>query len=328
MPCYAPNLIIKSAFGNKYIGSKIMHPEYTPGQGYVDKSTGQVSEVIEVPCGQCIGCRLDHSRMWADRITLEAMQYPDGYNWWITLTYDDDHVPISDKGTQTLCKKDLQDWIKRLRRQLEYHQGHTGLRFYACGEYGTHTLRPHYHVCIFNAPLQMQGVEAQNSFGDLMYHCDMIYDTWDKGHNVVTDLTWQTAAYTARYCTKKYKGVDKDKYANAGLVPEYAVMSRRPGIAGAYCDNHAGDIYSNDSIILPAQRGKSHISTPPRYFDNRFATIDPVRLAEAKELRSQRAQMLKAARERYTDIPEELYLARAEETAKIIADNRLPRIDI
>ena len=124
-------------------------PSNVPMQSSLAKSV--VKDFIEIPCGNCIGCRIAYSKQWADRCMLES-QYHDE-NYFLTLTYDDDHVPRSgyydeETGewfdTFTLRKKDLQKFHKDLRKKL-YGSDKGEFRFFACGEYGDQTFRPHYH---------------------------------------------------------------------------------------------------------------------------------------------------------------------------------------
>ena len=104
-------------------------------------------KMVSFPCGQCIGCRLDYSRQWADRIVMESMSYP-GRSWFFTLTYSDENLPVSDLGTFTLYPRDVELFMKRLRR--EYGEG---VRFFLAGEYGDQSARPHYHACVMNLSL-------------------------------------------------------------------------------------------------------------------------------------------------------------------------------
>lgn len=113
---------------------------------------------VKIPCGKCIGCRLDYSRQWANRCMLEAQYYPPDQVWFATITYNDKYVPRvmssdPDTGKQapalTLRKRDFQLWMKRLRRHFPENK----IRFFAAGEYGSETLRPHYHAILFGLPL-------------------------------------------------------------------------------------------------------------------------------------------------------------------------------
>ena len=111
---------------------------------------------FEIPCGYCDGCRIDRSREWANRCMLELQYHDSAY--FITLTYNDDHVPVSyyadpetgeAQESLTLCKRDWQLFMKRLRKAFPDDQ----IRFYACGEYGSQTFRPHYHAIVFGLHL-------------------------------------------------------------------------------------------------------------------------------------------------------------------------------
>lgn len=155
------------------------------------------------PCGQCLPCRINKRRVWTHRMILESYMHP--YSCMVTLTYDDAHLPV---GRQ-LSKKDLQDYIKRVRYALEPRR----IRYYACGEYGARTHRPHYHIIFF-------GVH---------YEADakVLYDCWfPRGMRFhVCEANHDTIQYVAGYVTKK---ISKDLGGDA--VPEFALMSRKPGI--------------------------------------------------------------------------------------------------
>ena len=95
---------------------------------------------VQVPCGLCLECRIQHARQWADRCVLEAKNYKD--NYFVTLTYDDDFLP----NHNSLEPRDLQLFLKRLRKTFP----HTKIRFLASGEYGDSSFRPHYHLILLN----------------------------------------------------------------------------------------------------------------------------------------------------------------------------------
>lgn len=129
----------------KFLGTDVVASLRYPGK-----------EVIQLPCGQCIGCRIDRSRQWANRCMLELQYHDSAY--FVTLTYDDFHIPKAyypDPETgevhtsYTLCKRDFQLWMKRLRKKFSDDK----IRFFACGEYGGQTKRPHYHAIVFGLHL-------------------------------------------------------------------------------------------------------------------------------------------------------------------------------
>lgn len=187
---------------------------------------------IEIPCGKCIGCRLAYSRQWANRCMLEAKDHE--FNEFITLTYDEEHLPkvkgctkdgeITDVGT--LIPNDLKKFMKDLRRYYKYHFNHDGIRFFACGEYGELNERPHYHILCFNLPIPDKKFKFHNFNRNPFYTSEILKNIWDKGIVVTGDVTWETAAYTARYITKKVKGPGAENYYKTrGIVPEFTICA-------------------------------------------------------------------------------------------------------
>ena len=130
MPCYNPLKGYRSRTLNASGKRSIV---FNLREGYVDQP-------IEVPCGQCIGCRLERSRQWAVRCVHEASLYKN--NCFVTLTYSDDKLP----SDGSLHFDHFQKFMKRLRRFYDDSR----IRFFHCGEYGEQYSRPHYHCCLFN----------------------------------------------------------------------------------------------------------------------------------------------------------------------------------
>lgn len=244
---------------------------------------------MQVPCQQCIGCRLDASRTWADRIVMEMLS-TSGPCWFVTLTYDDDHIEDtfvkSSDGTvntflymhegieyellaRSVVPDHLQKFNKDLLQYYNYHYDHVGIRFYASAEYGPKTRRPHYHMCIFNLPIHDLTKVCNNKLGDALYSSETLSRIWKRGFVTVGELTWQSAAYVARYVVKKIKGKESaDFYArHGGVLPEFSRWSNRPGIGGKYFDEHYSEIYATDEIFLPSSRKFNGKIKPPRYFD-------------------------------------------------------------
>lgn len=236
---------------------------------------------FEIPCGHCIGCRLDKSRDWANRCLLEMQQYPS--NFFVTLTYDNDHVPCStgcdpDSGelftTFTLVKRDWQLFMKRLRKAYDVIHPGEKLRFFMCGEYGENTFRPHYHAIIFNLELD-DLVWYKFSEGYAYYHSEFMTKQWSDDNNqpigdlVVAPATWETAAYVARYVTKKLNGAAAAKYDILGIIPEFCLMSRRPGIAGDYVEKNMIGLMDFDKISVSTPYGGRSFP-PPLYFKRKF----------------------------------------------------------
>lgn len=175
---------------------------------------------VAFPCGRCLPCRVRKKREWQNRITLERMAHGDAS--FVTLTYDPQHVPADG----SLSPEDLQLWLKRLRKRMVG----TPLRFFGVGEYGERTFRPHYHVILFGMrDCPRGGVKLHDAQRECScFSCSIVRDTWGKGHISVGSVTLQSAGYVAGYCVKKL--TDRRDTRLKGRHPEFARMSRRPGI--------------------------------------------------------------------------------------------------
>lgn len=224
---------------------------------------------FNVPCGQCIGCRIDNSRQWAARMMCE-LEYTEGQSWFVTLTYDDEHLHYGNRGLPSLCAKDLTDFMKRLRRKYG-----NGIRFFACGEYGDKTYRPHYHLIIFNLNLDeskfiWQNAQRANIKGKEVWYriarCPEIEERWQNGFVMVGSVNWSTCAYVSRYVTKKLTGIKKDDYALLDIEPVFARMSRKPGIGMSHFRDNWRKDYTT-YIIRPVNCGEHLEFAPPKYFD-------------------------------------------------------------
>lgn len=257
----------------------------------VDRETGEVrNRAVILPCGQCIECRCKYAQQWASRIMLESRYHEKSY--FLTLTYDEEHVPISEAedGTPslTLCPKELQDFVKRLRRDQEYHHGNT-IRFYAVGEYGSLFHRPHYHLIVFGLILDDVKVIGRNKHGTVIHDSDTIRKIWGKGRTEVDELTFESAAYCARYTTKKLGKTESGIYESLGLVPEFTRMSLKPAIGYQYFEEHMQEIYDFDKIYLSTGNGGRTVK-PPRYYDQKFDDIYPETMASVKQNRREVAE--------------------------------------
>lgn len=256
-----------------------------------------VSDFIEIPCGKCIGCRLKYSRDWADRCVIESREYKE--NYFVTLTYDNDNVPLSDffdnsTGEQmhmnTLKKRDFQLFMKRLRKR-----GNDGIRFFACGEYGSTTMRPHYHAILFN--LHLDDLEKlYEKDGMVYYTSQFLQSVWKKGFVIITSMTWETCAYVARYVCKKQKNDTTDRYLDEfydshNIEKEFVLMSRKPGIGRKFYDSNFSEIYKYDEIFLSTAKGSVR-RKPPRYFDKLYEEQFPEHFEMIKGQRKEYAELL------------------------------------
>lgn len=264
------------------------------------------SEVIKIPCNRCLGCRLKYAREWASRCMFE-LQYHD-YAWFVTLTYNDQHVPkhyYSDPHTgealpiMSLERRDLQLFFKRLRRAFPQHN----IRYYACGEYGPSTWRPHYHMILYGLPLDDLQIYSQRSDGQVTaWTSPSLQAAWSErpfgnysplldaiGDVHVGLVTWSSCSYTARYVIKKQLGSDgRDFYQTYNLQPPFTAMSLRPAIGKQYLQDHP-DIYDWDSVPLPCGDGVKDVF-PPRYYDRLYDIEHHDELEQIKQMRRNAAE--------------------------------------
>nr|WBW04067.1 replication protein [Microviridae sp.] len=204
--------------------------------------------------------------------------------------------------SMSLVKRDFQLFMKRLRKKFSGE----GIRFFASGEYGSLTFRPHYHAIIFGLELHdlvpykrsAQGFQYFNSafFQEVWHEGDGYYtyynsaslqSTWPNGFAVVAPVTWETCAYTARYVMKKLTGPEAEFYENFNIVPEFSLMSRRPGIARQYYEDHP-DLYEHEFINISTEKGGRKFR-PPKYYDKLFDLDCPEESAKLKDVRQKMA---------------------------------------
>lgn len=219
---------------------------------------------LSIPCGQCIGCRLEKSRQWAVRCVFESQMYDE--NCFLTLTYDDEHLP-SDGSLQP---DDLQKFLKRLRKVVDLKEDKK-IRFFACGEYGEKFQRPHFHVIVFGwKPKDGRIIGRSRVDGSVYTISDTLSAVWKYGYHIVGDVSFESCAYVARYVTKKITGKQSDEHYD-GRQPEFCRMSRRPGIGADWFSRYSDDVYPHDYIII-----RDGIKTkPPKFFDRLFEKIHP-----------------------------------------------------
>lgn len=293
------------------LGSKIEYDSSTGVQVCFDSpekrlhyfeqlSTDSKYDTALIPCGRCMECRLEYSRQWANRCMLEAAT--SNNNWFLTLTYDDDHLPKNDKGYPTLVKEDISKFNKALRGYFDYKDDVQGIRFFAAGEYGDTTARPHYHGIYFNLPLTDLVFLYQKN-GSAYFNSPTLDKIWNKGYVVISDVNWDTCAYVARYVVKKQKGEGASVYKDLNIVPEFCNMSRRPGIASEYYALHKDKIYKNDSITIP---GGERVR-PSRYYDKKYDVDDPYILALIKTKRINLAKTSLELQLQQTDLDAQEY---------------------
>ena len=170
---------------------------------------------ITVPCGKCAACLQNRRGEWTTRLKIELEDATSAF--FLTLTYNEDHLAFGDGGP-SLVKSDLQKFFKRLRKSIEPHK----IRYYAVGEYGTDTARPHYHIILFNLPIDK---------------IDNVRKAWaDKegqeiGHIDVGTVTGGSIHYVTKYHINK-------NTSPSGVQPSFCLMSRQPAIGHRYVEKY------------------------------------------------------------------------------------------
>lgn len=243
------------------------------------------------------------------------------HNCFLTLTYDDDHLPDS----FSLNHRDFQLFIKKLREASQRQLGravfnasneqpaagrepptitdvhpiqvayesrtrrhgaspHTPgnfrpiIRYHMCGEYGPTNGRQHFHANIFGLNFADRKTAEKSEAGYQLYKSKKLDEIWGNGRARIGQLTWQTAAYTARYNLKKagdknkkvVEILDPDTGEIYKRVPEYMKMSRGQGIGKGWIKNYTSDVYPHGTIIVAGGE-----VSPPRFYDEYYRTLDP-----------------------------------------------------
>lgn len=293
--------------GHKAYKAKIFKPdpnykeEYETVDAYAEHllKDPYYRRVQVIPCGKCIGCRLEYSRDWATKGIYEAEMHKD--NWFLTITYDNEHLPIGDPvidpetgeekeplNSGTLKAADFTNFIKKVRTYYERKYNHKGIRFMGCGEYGSQSARSHYHSIMFNMPIPVEQMRFHeyNENHEPMYRCIELEKIWGKGMIVAAEVNWNTCAYVARYITKKVgMPTDKDYYKKLGIEPEFFRMSRKPGIGREYFEKHKDEIYKDDKVIIQKYKGGLMRIKPPKYYDKLYDLENHEKMEEIKEKR-------------------------------------------
>nr|DAV45132.1 MAG TPA: Replication associated protein [Microviridae sp.] len=257
---------------------------------------------IKLPCGQCHGCRLERSRQWAVRCTHEASLHEK--NSFITLTFSPDALALR-KNEWSLDVRDFQLFMKRLRKNTKQK-----IRFYHCGEYGKMCSRcslslfncacgsdslevlgrPHYHACLFgyDFPDKILWKIVNNQ---PLYISETLSALWPLGFSTIGAVTFESAAYVARYVMKKINGdLSEQHYVRFDtgeiLKPEYTTMSRRDGIGKDWLKTYLDDVYPHDFIVVNGKKCR-----PPRFYDNHLKTHRPFTFDDVKFSREKKSKL-------------------------------------
>lgn len=229
---------------------------------FVERNKHDIRRELQLPCGQCVQCRIQRSREWAMRCMHEASLHKE--NAFVTLTYNDENMP--DRGM--LDYPEFQRFMKRLRKRLG------PVRFYMCGEYGELNWRPHYHACLFGRDFADKVFFKATSEQGAIYTSAVLSELWPHGFASTGDVTFQSAGYVARYCLQKVNGdaarfhyAREDSRGVYSLPPEFNRMSLKPGIGAEFLRKWETDIYPHDYVVIAG--GKK--VKPPKYYDKVYA---------------------------------------------------------
>lgn len=277
MPCYHPIAAYQTVDGQVVFSER----------RYFD-----ISRTLSLPCGQCVGCRLERSRQWAMRCLHEAKLHEN--NCFITLTYNDDHLP----NDRSLHYRDFQLFMKKLRKKFG-----SKIRFYMCGEYGEKFDRPHFHACIFGFDFSDRKYWKQTGSGSKLYRSEELEKLWKYGFSSIGDVNFESAAYVARYIMKKvtgqgkhdqhYKFTDLETGEVLEKSPEFNKMSLKPGIGYEWFKKYKSDVYPHDYVIINGRKVR-----PPKYYDLKYSKESPF---EWEEVQQNRIDLGKANFEDNTD---------------------------
>lgn len=236
---------------------------------------------MHVPCGKCIGCRLEQARQSAVRCMHESTCHE--RNSFLTLTYGEG-APVS------LVPRHLELFWKKLRRSGER------ISYFASGEYGELHGRPHYHAIVFGYWPSDARFHKQSD-GMPLYASDKLRAIWGHGHAYVGTVTFESACYVAGYVAKKitgpeaigyYQAVDPDTGELVPIIPEFSRWSTRPAIGRRWIQKHGeSDAWRRDEVIM---RGAA--SKVPRYYDKLLKAQDPDRFLRLKRKRLSRAKRI------------------------------------
>lgn len=240
MPCYHPMKAYRSRQGRNESGAWPI--TFKISEGYADME-------LDIPCGQCVGCRLEYARNWAIRGCHELKDHK--YACYMTLTYDDENLP----GAGNLDPYNMVNFIKRLRHFADPMK----IRYLQCGEYGDLDKRPHHHMILYGYEFPDCKFFKMHK-GNKLYVSKIANKLWGNGFVTIGAVTFDSICYVARYVLKKAKKED-----DPDRVPEYITMSRNPGLGMNHLDKYMEEIYETDSVVVAGKEFK-----PPKVYDLRL----------------------------------------------------------
>lgn len=230
-----------------------------------------------LPCSKCLGCRIARSKDWSLRSMHEVSQHSD--SCFLTLTYNDENLP----SRGTLVYSHFQKFMKDLRNNFG-----SNIRFFMCGEYGKNRTRPHYHALLYGFNFDDLCLWKKSGSNSKLYRSETLEKLWPYGFSTVGDVSIKSSAYVARYVTKKHAVSSYPKH----LKPEFANMSRRPGVGASWFDKFHSDLFPHDYAIFKGYRMKV-----PRYYNKLFKARWPEKYEEIRQARIEKARAFFASKD-------------------------------
>lgn len=228
------------------------------------RDLGTPDKAVYFPCGKCLACRINRRREWTERLLNEEV-YSSSATF-ITLTYDENHVPIDQNGNMSVCVSDIQKFLKRLRKRYSAYK----IRFFINSEYGPETGRPHYHGIIFNLPDSIyDGATRIYRNGSVSFHTPRIESVWQCGNVEAAPAGAERCSYCAKYFIDR-KSVDDI------LTPNFSVMSRKPGIGFKYMEAITDKVRHYQSTSMISHTG-NYVALP-LYYKRKIYTEDERKL--------------------------------------------------
>lgn len=278
MPCSFPNLIGKDDIQQidrkkiTFLGAQYPQGLTPSEQRFLDGYRSTFDQLIPVPCGQCLRCRLARSREWGLRMEHESIMHSS--NSFITLTIAPEYMDlVAPNGS--LDRSVMVKFFKRLRKN-------TGakFRYFYCGEYGEKNARPHYHACIFGYNFPDLQPYSLSKSGYRLYTSKIAERIWRFGFILIGEFSYESAVYIAKYVVPKVNGNTAEEHYN-GVLPEFGQPSTVPAIGYPFLEKYWTDIYPHDSVV---SLGGFEFK-PPRAYDKWLEKKDPNIYLQVKEAR-------------------------------------------
>lgn len=225
----------------------------------------ECTKPLLIPCGRCLHCLMMRARDWSFRCQCELETM--GSALFLTLTYNDEHLPCVD-GVPSLQRRDLQLFLKSLRKYLDGKR----ISYFGCGEYGSHTHRPHYHLVIFGLSLDDLEIWSRSAKGSVLFRSPTVEKFWSRGFSSVGACNSQSIDYVTRYSLKK----TLQDFGSFPVSP-FTACSKRPAIALDWFNLHKNELvkFDGDGKVCDASVFFRGNPMPlPRYFLKRYGLSD------------------------------------------------------